>query len=164
MLGPGWPAGCPSCSFLSDHIEGARPASGTSRCDDHCLEAPLAEIQAYKTRMGWQFPWASSFESDFNFDFHVSFSPEQLASRKVVYNFTEMPAPSSLTELPGLSAFYKDEAGDVFRTYSTYARGLEELAGTLMLLDRAPRGRNEKRPMDFVRRHDEYPAETKTGE
>ncbi|MGH9614734.1 MAG: DUF899 domain-containing protein [Bryobacteraceae bacterium] len=159
MLGPGWAAGCPGCSFLSDHIDGALP-----HLEHHDVtytavsRAPLPEIEAYKKRMGWRFPWASAFGSDFNYDYHVSFDKDDLASGKVVYNFTETPVPadSADTELPGLSAFYKDEAGDIFHTYSSYARGGEELIGTLMILDRAPKGRNEKTTMDFVRRHDEY--------
>jgi predicted dithiol-disulfide oxidoreductase (DUF899 family) len=159
MLGPGWDAGCPGCSFLSDHIDGALP-----HLEHHDVtmiavsRAPLDEIQAYKARMGWRFPWVSAFGSDFNYDYHVSFAKDDLAKGKVLYNFTETPVPadSADTELPGLSAFYKDEAGDVFHTYSSYARGGEELIGTLMILDRAPKGRNEKTTMDFVRRHDEY--------
>jgi predicted dithiol-disulfide oxidoreductase (DUF899 family) len=102
------------------------------------------------------FPWVSSYGSDFNFDFHVSFSKEQLAGDKVAYNFGEIAAENANDELPGLSAFIKDEAGNVFHTYSTYGRGPEELIGTLMILDRAPKGRNETTTMDFVKRHDEY--------
>jgi predicted dithiol-disulfide oxidoreductase (DUF899 family) len=159
MLGPGWNAGCPGCTFLSDHIDGALP-----HLEHHDVtmiavsRAPLAEIQAYKARMGWRFPWVSAFGSDFNYDYHVSFAKDDLTKGKVLYNFTETPVPadSADTELPGLSAFHKDEAGDVFHTYSSYARGGEELIGTLMILDRAPKGRNEKTTMDFVRRHDEY--------
>ncbi len=107
--------------------------------------------------MGWRFPWVSSFGSDFNFDYHVSFTKDELASGKVFYNFSEIDREGrGNDELPGLSAFYKDEDGTVFHTYSSYARGDEELIGTLMILDRAPKGRNEKTTMDFVRRHDEY--------
>jgi predicted dithiol-disulfide oxidoreductase (DUF899 family) len=159
MLGPGWAAGCPGCSFLSDHLDGALP-----HLEHHDVtwtavsRAPLAEIEAYKRRMGWRFPWVSAAGNDFNFDYHVSFKDEELASGKVEYNFREMPVPagSTDTELPGLSAFSKDEDGNVFHTYSSYGRGPEELIGTLMILDRAPMGRNEKTTMDFVRRHDEY--------
>jgi predicted dithiol-disulfide oxidoreductase (DUF899 family) len=159
MLGPGWPAGCPGCSFLSDHLDGALP-----HLNHHDVtltvvsRAPLAEIEAYKKRMGWRFPWVSAFGSDFNYDYNVSFTRDELASGKALYNFAEVPTPANAsdTELPGLSSFYKDEAGDVFHTYSSYARGGEELIGTLMILDRAPKGRNEKSTMDFVRRHDEY--------
>jgi predicted dithiol-disulfide oxidoreductase (DUF899 family) len=159
MLGPGWEAGCPGCSFLCDHIDGT-----LSHLNHHDVtltavsRAPLAEIAAYKKRMGWQFPWVSSFSSDFNFDYHVSFTGDDLASGNAIYNFTKAPAPAKPadSELPGLSAFYQDENGDVFHTYSSYARGPEELIGTLMILDRAPKGRNESRTMDFVKRHDEY--------
>jgi predicted dithiol-disulfide oxidoreductase (DUF899 family) len=159
MLAPGWAAGCPGCSFLADHLDGALP-----HLEHHDVtltavsRAPLAEIAAYKTRMGWRFPWVSSHGSDFNFDYHVSFTPEDLADGKVLYNFAEIDAAHAAPELPGLSAFYQDEAGSVFHTYSSYARGPEELIGTLMILDRAPKGRNETTIMDFVRRHDEYAA------
>ena len=158
MLGPGWDAGCPGCSFLCDHLDGALP-----HLEHHDVtltavsRAPLAEIKAYQKRMGWKFPWVSAFASDFNYDFHVSFKEDDLAKGKVTYNFAEMPAPDGTpTELPGLSAFYKDDSGNIFHTYSSFARGGEELIGTLMILDRAPMGRNEKETMDFVRRHDEY--------
>jgi predicted dithiol-disulfide oxidoreductase (DUF899 family) len=157
MLGPGWEAGCPGCSFLADHLDGALP-----HLEHHDVtltavsRAPLAEIAAYKARMGWHFPWVSSHGSDFNFDYHVSFTPEDIADGKVFYNFAEIDAAQAAPELPGLSSFYQDEAGDVFHTYSSYARGPEEMIGTLMILDRAPKGRNETTIMDFVRRHDEY--------
>jgi len=159
MLGPGWPAGCPGCSFLVDHIDGALPHLNHHDVTLTAVSrAPLAEVEAYKTRMDWRFPWVSAFGSDFNYDYHVSFTKEDLASGKAIYNFTEAPVPAEPadSELPGLSAFYKDESGDLFHTYSSYGRGPEELIGTLMILDRAPRGRNEKSTMDFVRRHDEY--------
>ncbi|MGZ2379225.1 putative dithiol-disulfide oxidoreductase (DUF899 family) [Rhizobium brockwellii] len=157
MLGPDWDAGCTGCSFLSDHVDGALP-----HLNHHDVtwvavsRAPLDKIAAYKQRMGWQFPWVSSFGSDFNFDYHVSFSPEDLAKDKVFYNFTPMQPADANDELPGLSAFYRNDKGDIFHTYSSYARGPEELIGTLMILDRAPKGRNEDSTMNFVRRHDEY--------
>jgi predicted dithiol-disulfide oxidoreductase (DUF899 family) len=160
MMGPDWTAGCQGCSFLADHLDGALP-----HLEHHDVtlvvvsRAPLADIEAYKARMGWRFPWVSSFGSDFNFNFGVSFTPEQLAQDKINYNFGDMDSTNGNDELPGLSAFFKDEAGAVFHTYSCYARGGEELIGTLMILDRAPMGRNERTTMDFVRRHDEY-AET----
>ena len=164
MLGPGWEAGCPGCSFLCDHLDGALP-----HLEHHDVmltavsRAPLSEIQSYKTRMGWKFPWASSFGSDFNFDYHVSFSDEQITNGNATYNFSDMPMKkeSAATELPGLSSFYKDENGQIFHTYSSFARGGEELIGTLMILDRAPKGRNEESTMDFVRRHDEYESSPK---
>ncbi|MDM9623578.1 thioredoxin family protein [Rhizobium sp. S96] len=157
MLGPEWKAGCPGCSFLSDHVDGTLP-----HLNNHDVtwvavsRAPLERIEAYKKRMGWQFPWASSFGSDFNYDYHVSFTPEDLARDKVVYNFTAIEPANANDELPGMSAFYKNEKGEVFHTYSSYARGLEEMVGTLMILDRAPKGRNEEGTMDFIKRHDEY--------
>jgi predicted dithiol-disulfide oxidoreductase (DUF899 family) len=159
MLGPGVGAGCPGCSFLCDHLDGALPHLNHHDVTLTAVSrAPLSEIEAYKKRMGWQFPWASSFGSDFNFDYHVSFDKEDVASGTAIYNFTELPAREAPEggELPGLSAFIKDESGAIFHTYSGYARGGEELIGTLMILDRAPKGRNEKSTMDFVRRHDEY--------
>jgi predicted dithiol-disulfide oxidoreductase (DUF899 family) len=158
MLGPGWTAGCPGCSFLADHLDGALP-----HLEHHDVtmvavsRAPLAEIEAYKSRMGWRFPWVSAFGSAFNHDYHVSFTRGELEKGKVIYNFTQIDADGQASdELPGLSAFYKDGDGNVFHTYSSYGRGPEELIGTLMILDRAPKGRNEKTTMDFVRRHDEY--------
>ena len=162
MLGPAWAVGCPGCSFLADHIDGALP-----HLEHHDVtmiavsRAPLAEIAAHKTRMGWRFPWVSAFGSDFNYDYHVSFTRDDLADGKVFYNFRETNPADANDELPGLSAFYKNEAGEIFHTYSSYARGGEELIGTLMILDRAPKGRNERTIMDFVRRHDEYEAPAK---
>jgi predicted dithiol-disulfide oxidoreductase (DUF899 family) len=157
MLGPEWEAGCPGCSFLADHIDGT-----LAHLEHHDVtmlavsRAPLDRITAYRKRMGWRFPWVSSFGSDFNYDFHVSFTKDDLAGGKVFYNFEMIDAAKAHDELPGLSAFAMDETGDVFHTYSSYARGPEELIGTYMILDRAPRGRNEKEIMDWMRRHDEY--------
>ncbi len=157
MLGPDWQAGCPGCSFLADHLDGALP-----HLEHHDVtliavsRAPLAKIEAYKSRMGWRFPWVSSFGSDFNADYGVSFSESDLAKGEVFYNFRSIKSAEANDELPGLSAFARDEDGQVYHTYSSYARGPEELIGTLMILDRAPKGRNERRTMDFVRRHDEY--------
>lgn len=164
MFGPAWDAGCPGCSFLADHLDGTLP-----HLNHHDVtliavsRAPLDKIQAYKRRMGWRFPWASAFESDFNHDFHVSFTPEELAGETVNYGYVDMPPSQANDELPGLSAFARDEAGQVFHTYSTYARGAEELLGTMMILDRAPLGRNEEGDMDFIRRHDEYETAPKAG-
>jgi predicted dithiol-disulfide oxidoreductase (DUF899 family) len=160
MLGANWEAGCPSCSFLADHFDGTLP-----HLNHHDVtliaasNAPLAKIEAYRKRMGWHFPWVSAQGNGFNSDFHVSFTPAEMAGDKVFYNFAEIDTKDAHEELPGLSAFYKDEDGTVYHTYSTYARGLEELVGTFMLLDRAPEGRNEGTTMDFVRRHDEYEDE-----
>jgi predicted dithiol-disulfide oxidoreductase (DUF899 family) len=159
MFGPDWAAGCPGCSHMSDHLGGPLP-----HLEHHDVSlavvsrAPIAAIEAYKKRMGWRFPWVSSFGTDFNYDYHVSFTKENLASGNASYNFTDLPARADAadTEAHGVSAFYKDEHGQVFHTYSTYARGVEEWVGTLMILDRTPKGRNEKTAGDFVRRHDEY--------
>jgi predicted dithiol-disulfide oxidoreductase (DUF899 family) len=157
MFGPDWSAGCPGCSFLCDHLDGALP-----HLEHHDVtltavsRAPLAKIEAYKRRMGWRFPWVSSRGSDFNYDFHVSFTNDVLTSGEVEYNFTLISEAQANDELPGLSAFSKDADGQVYHTYSTYARGPEELIGTLMILDRAPKGRNESTVMNWVRRHDEY--------
>jgi predicted dithiol-disulfide oxidoreductase (DUF899 family) len=159
MFGPEWDAGCVGCSFMSDHVAGMLP-----HLNNHDVtwvavsRAPLEKIEAYQKRMGWSFPWVSSFDSDFNHDFHVSFTPQELAQETIRYNFTILPAAEGHDELPGLSAFYRSGEGQVFHTYSTYARGGEELCGTLMALDLAPLGRNEDTTMDFVKRHDEYAA------
>jgi predicted dithiol-disulfide oxidoreductase (DUF899 family) len=159
MLGPGWKEGCVGCSFGADHIEGA-----LVHLEHHDVtvvvvsRAPLHEIEAYKKRMGWRFNWMSSYDSDFNYDYHVSFTKEDVTKGRVYYNFEMTEA--LIEELPGLSVFYKDAAGDIFHTYSSYARGAEELLGTYMVLDLTPKGRNETGPnhnlMDWVRRHDEY--------
>ena len=165
MLGPGWKAGCPGCSFLSDHIDGALP-----HLEHHDVtwvavsSAPLDEIERYKQRMEWRFRWVSSAGSDFNHDFHVSFSKEELAKGEVDYNFRKTPTAKANDELPGLSAFYKNDEGEIFHTYSSYARGPEEVIGTLIILDRAPLGRNETGTMNFVRRHDEYDQPMKAAE
>jgi predicted dithiol-disulfide oxidoreductase (DUF899 family) len=117
--------------------------------------APVEKLEAYRKRMGWSFKFASSLNSDFNHDFHVSFTPEELASGKVYYNY-EL-TDQGYIELPGMSAFVKDERGAVYHTYSTYGRGVETVMGAYALLDLTPKGRNETGGLnDWVRRHDEY--------
>ncbi|CAH1649025.1 DUF899 domain-containing protein [Chelatococcus asaccharovorans] len=159
MFGPDWEAGCPGCSFLADHLGGALP-----HLEHHDVtltmvsRAPLEKLETYKRRMDWHLPWVSSHDNDFNFDYHVSFRPSEIASGHIFYNYSALPASEGLDELPGLSAFARNEAGEIFHTYSGYARGGEDLLGALMVLDRAPKGRNEKSTLDFVRRHDEYDA------
>jgi len=163
MYGPDWEAGCPGCSFLADHIDGMLPHLNHHDVTMIAVSrAPLEKLMAYRRRMGWKFPWVSSHGSDFNFDYHVSFTKEELASGKVMYNYRETPSEDAHDELPGLSAFFKDEDGTVYHTYSDYARGGEELLGTLMVLDRAPKGRNETGTLSFVKRKDEYEDAPKT--
>lgn len=157
MYGPDWEAGCPGCSFMADHIDGMLPHLNNHDVTMIAVSrAPLEKLDAYRKRMGWKFPWVSSHGSDFNFDYHVSFTKEELASGKVMYNYRETDAADAHDELPGLSAFFKDEDGIVYHTYSDYARGGEEALGTLMILDRAPKGRNETGTLSFVKRKDEY--------
>src|SRR5262249_18813889 len=116
--------------------------------------APLAKLEAYKKRMGWKAKWVSSDGSDFNYDYHVSFWPDEIAEKAGYYNYDMRDV--GIDELPGLSVFYKDADGSVFHTYSSYARGNEEVIGAFIYLDITPKGRNEKEIMDWVRRHDEY--------
>lgn len=162
MFGPDWEAGCEGCSFLADHLDGTLPHLNHHDVTLVCVSrAPLDKIEAYKTRMGWRFPWVSSYGSRFNHDFGVSFTPEELASGSVFYNFRDTPSAQAHDELPGQSAFFKDETGQIFHTYSSYARGGEEMLGTMMILDQAPLGRNEDSTMNFVKRHDEYESAPK---
>jgi predicted dithiol-disulfide oxidoreductase (DUF899 family) len=158
MFGPDWQEGCPSCSFVSDHIDAALVHLAARDVTVTMVSrAPLAKIEAFKKRMGWRFKWVSSYGSDFNSDFRVSFSKAEMAQGKVNYNYTLQEFPSE--EAPGLSVFYKDSAGDVFHTYSTYGRGLEILIGTYMILDFVPKGRDEDHlgfSMEWVRYHDRY--------
>jgi predicted dithiol-disulfide oxidoreductase (DUF899 family) len=158
MMGPDWSEGCPSCSFLADNIDGS--VVHLAHRDVTLMavsRAPLANIEAFRQRMGWQFAWASSFGSDFNRDYGVSFTPDELASGRALYNFEPIRYP--LDEAPGLSVFLKTPAGDVFHTYSTYARGGEALIGTYHYLDFAPKGRDEDGlafTMAWLRHHDRY--------
>jgi predicted dithiol-disulfide oxidoreductase (DUF899 family) len=160
MFGPGWEEGCPSCSFLADHIDGA--AVHLAQRDVTLVavsRAPLPRIEAFKKRMGWRFPWVSSHGTDFNFVYHVSFTKDQMAKGAVEYNFAPREFPSE--EAPGLSVFEKDEHGEIFHTYSAYARGLDLLVGAYNYLDLTPRGRDEGRlafTMAWVRHHDRYGA------
>jgi predicted dithiol-disulfide oxidoreductase (DUF899 family) len=157
MFGPSWDEGCKSCSYLADHFDGANwhlPHRDVAFVA--ISRAPLPKLEAYKKRLGWRFKWLSSYGNDFNFDYGVSFTKEDEKNGKVSYNYGTWEFISD--ELPGSSVFYKDEAGDVFHTYSTYARGLDHLVGTYNLLDLVPKGRDENQDstMDWVRRHDDY--------
>ena len=161
MLGPGWEQGCPSCSFMADHTDGMlvhlahRDVSFVA-----VSRAPLAEIARFQARMGWQFRWVSASTTDFNKDFHVSFDPEDRVEGEVYYNYGMTGFPN--TEAPGISVFYRDDAGEIFHTYSTFGRGVEVMMGTDRLLDLVPKGRDEHDgfyKMDWVRHHDRYEPE-----
>ena len=155
MLGPGWEEGCPSCSFMADHNDGMSPHLAARDVTLVAVSrAPLAEIERFRRRMGWKFKWASSSASDFNFDFRVSFTPQQ-EKGQVNYNYGLQPFAGE--ELPGISVFYKNEAGEVFHSYSSYGRGVEAMMGTYTLLDLTPKGRDERDGgMAWVRHHDRY--------
>lgn len=163
MFGAGWEHGCKSCSFVSDHFDGALPHLHARDVTLIAVSrAPLAEIAPFKRRMGWRFPWISSHGNDFNFDYHVSFTPAELASGKVRYNFTELPG-FPFEEGPGFSVFARDGAGGVFHTYSTYSRGFDMLMNTYNYLDIVPKGRDEaglEYAMKWVRHHDRYETAT----
>jgi predicted dithiol-disulfide oxidoreductase (DUF899 family) len=156
MMGPDWDEGCTGCSFLSDHVDGALVHLAQRDVAYVAVSrAPLAKIDAFKKRMGWKFRWVSSFGGDFNYDYHVSFTPEQRAEHQVFYNFETIDW--DVDEMPGVSVFYKDEAGDIFHTYSAYGRGGEPFIGTYTFLDITPKGRNETSGMrDWMRHHDRY--------
>lgn len=151
-------SGCPSCSFLADHFDGANFHLAPHDVSLVVVtRAPVAKFAPYVKRLGWNFDWASSHENDFNFDYHVSFTKDDLAKGSIYYNYDMIEdAQYQNDELPGLSVFYKDERGDIFHTYSSYARGLDILVGAYNFLDLTPKGRNEEEIMDWVRRHDEY--------
>lgn len=157
MLAPGWEAGCPSCSFMADHTDGMTVHLAHRDTTFVAVSrAPLEEIEAFRRRMGWQFSWVSSHGTDFNRDFRVTFTPEEVARGKIDYNYGDWPL--SFEELPGVSAFYKNDEGEVFHTYSTYGRGVEAMMGTYALLDLTPKGRDEEEGdgMGWVRHHDSY--------
>jgi predicted dithiol-disulfide oxidoreductase (DUF899 family) len=159
MFGPEWREGCAGCSFQADHVDGVlwhivhRDVTFVA-----VSRAPWPRIEAFRKRMGWRFKWVSSSGSDFNYDFNVSFTPEDAARGKVFYNFDWRDWQSE--ELPGTSVFCKDEAGSVYHTYSAYGRGDELLVGTYNYLDLTPRGRDENGPAgdltDWVKHHDRY--------
>lgn len=158
MYGPDWDEGCPSCSYWADGFNGF-----TIHLADRDVtmiavsRAPLEKLEAYKKRLGWRFKWVSSFESDFNQDFEVSFSPEQLESGDMRYNYAARSFPSE--EAPGISVFFKNDAGEVFHTYSCYARGLDMMNAAYHHLDLVPKGRDEDGlpySMAWVRRNDSY--------
>jgi len=178
MFGPDYTAGCPSCSAIADGFDGfAVHLANHDVTLSAVSRAPLAKLQAYKRRMGWSFPWASSFEGDFNFDFSAGFTETQQRQQGIEYNYrreapmVREPAPGGgaathaamsgtdpatyLRERPGMSAFALED-GVVYHTYSAYGRGLDGLWGMYQWLDRAPKGRNENEKGPWWRRHDEY--------
>ena len=176
MFGPEWKAGCPSCSAIADGFDGS-----VAHLANHDVtlmavsRAPLVKLQAYKRRMGWNFPWASSFGGEFNFDFNVAFTEEQQRKGTIEYNFKRgghvmdeatapepvrqfaatcgTDAPSFTRDRPGLSTFALED-GVIYHTYSTYSRGVDGIWSMYQWLDRAPKGRNEQGP--WWKRHDEY--------
>src|SRR5467141_3473810 len=158
MFGPGWAEGCPSCSFISDHIDSSVPHLAARDVQLAVVSrAPLAEIEAFKKRMGWRFHWVSSHGSDFNYGYQVSMKKEELEKGQVYYNYSMQQFPSE--ERPGTSVFYRDGSGNIFHTYSSYARGLDILIGAYNWLDLTPKGRDEeglKHGMAWVRHHDNY--------
>ncbi len=155
MYAPGWDEGCSGCSFVSDHVDAAR-----QHLEHHDVafvavsRAPLADFQAFKRRMGWTFRWVSSNANGFNYDFGVSFRKEDLDTGPVLYNFTAQKLSSE--EQPGLTVFTRDAAGKIYRTYSTYERGLDLLIGAYNFLDLTPKGRDESGPMNWIAFHDRY--------
>jgi predicted dithiol-disulfide oxidoreductase (DUF899 family) len=160
MFGPGWADPCVGCSFESDHIDGV-----VVHLEHHDVSyvavsrAPYPEIAAVHKRMGWKFRWLSSHGSDFNYDFNASFTPEQIAAGKATYNYRDGATP--MEEMSGRSIFYRNDSGEVFHTYSSFARGGEVMLSTYALLDMTPKGRNETirgNLTDWVHRHDEYEA------
>ena len=160
MFGPGWEEGCPSCSLLADHIDGALAHLNARDVTLVVVSrAPHNQIEAFKKRMGWRFKWVSSYGNDFNRDYHVSFTKDEMAKGKVYYNYEMQEFGAE--EAPGASVFYKDATGEVFHTYSTYARGGDILLGAYNYLDLTPKGRDEDGlafTMAWVRHHDRYGA------
>jgi len=158
MLGPGWKEGCPSCSYISDHFDGMTIHLANRDVTLAVVSrAPISEIETFKKRMGWKFRWVSSNSSDFNFDYQVSITPDEVGKKQVYCNYEMMEFPAE--ERPGLSVFAKDASGAVFHTYSSYARGLDILVGAYNFLDLVPKGRDEaglKHTMAWVRHHDKY--------
>ena len=158
MFAPEWDEGCKHCSFWADHFDAMGPHLRARDVSFVVIaRAPLKKIDAFKKRMGWRFKWVSSGKNDFNYDFNVSFTPRQIKSKKLFYNYenyTEM----NISEREGASAFYKDEKGKIFHTYSTFARGIDMLNTTYHFLDISPKGRDEDPddPQNWVEYHDRY--------
>ena len=158
MFDPSWEAGCKSCSFWADNYNGIAPHLAARDVTLVTISrAPLPKLQAFQKRMGWDFKWVSSHGSDFNYDFHVSFTPEEMQNGTAEYNFRK--GPFQVAEAPGVSVFYRDETGAVFHTYSCYSRGIDILNGAYHYLDLVPKGRDEdglKYAQAWLRLHDRY--------
>jgi predicted dithiol-disulfide oxidoreductase (DUF899 family) len=156
MLTPGSDNVCRGCSFVADHVDAARQHFEHADLSFVAVSrVPLRRIEEVKSRMGWTFPWVSSHGSDFNYDFGVSFAPEDIAAGRAIYNYGEVLKESQ--DMFGAHIFMKDVGGAVFHTYSTFRRGAELLMGALNWLDLAPKGRNESAgTMSWVRLHDQY--------
>ncbi|MEE8427611.1 MAG: thioredoxin family protein [Woeseiaceae bacterium] len=153
-----WDEGCKTCSFWADGFDGAIPHLYARDVAFAVISrGPLDKLLSYRQRMGWQFPWFSSADSTFNYDFGVSFTAKQIESGNTFYNFRD--GASVGPEMPGISTFARDGEGSIFHTYSTYSRGLDPLNSAYQLLDLVAKGRDEDQlpfPMDWLRRHDEY--------
>ena len=157
MFGPGWEAGCKSCSFWADNFNAIIPHLNARDVTLIAVSrAPLRDFAAFKQRLGWTFKWVSSFENDFNHDYHVSFTPEEIAKGDNFYNYRHQKRLGP--EQPGVSVFYKDDDGSIYHTYSSYSRGIDMLNGTYHYLDIVPKGRDESgtHKMSWVRFRDEY--------
>jgi predicted dithiol-disulfide oxidoreductase (DUF899 family) len=158
MFDPAWDAGCKSCSFWADNFDGNVVHLAHRDVTLVAISrAPLERLQAFQRRMGWRFKWLSSFGTDFNYDYHVSFTPEEQASGKELYNYERQDL--SEPEMPGISVFFKDPGGSVFHTYSCYSRGLDMLNAGYHYLDLVPKGRDEAKlsfAQEWVRHHDSY--------
>jgi len=158
MLGPGWEEGCKSCSFMMDHFAPCVPHLAARDVAFAAIShAPIKEIVPFRKRMGWDVNWVSAHSTDFNYDFHVSFTKKERAAGPVYYNYTRMDFPQS--EAPGISVFAKDETGQVYHTYSTFGRGVEIIMSTYRILDLVPKGRDEENDeygMEWLRHHDRY--------
>jgi predicted dithiol-disulfide oxidoreductase (DUF899 family) len=158
MFAPEWEAGCKSCSFWADNFNGITPHLAHRDVSMVAISrAPFPKLQAYQRRMGWDFKWVSSFGSDFNFDFGVSFRPEELAEKRARYNYG--PLEEDMSDMPGVSTFVRDSDGALFHAYSCYSRGIDIVNGAYQYLDLVPKGRDEQGlsfSMEWLRRHDEY--------
>jgi predicted dithiol-disulfide oxidoreductase (DUF899 family) len=158
MFSPEWEAGCKHCSFWADHFDGMGVHLNHRDVSFVVISrAPLSRLEAFKKRMGWKFKWVSSAQNDFNYDYQASFTEEQINSGAVFYNYVK--GPMKMTDREGVSVFYKDAAGGIYHTYSSYARGIDLLNNTYQFLDLVPKGRDEeglKSSQAWVRYHDEY--------